>query len=76
MLSYYKYLLHTLIMVTITASGTCIKVKMADHLELGEVAFPPQVLLDFGPNAGQEVVGVHHHVHDVVEDDGRRALLC
>lgn len=39
------------------------------QLELGEVAFPPKVLLHRGSHQRKEVVGVHDHVHEAVEDD-------
>ena len=38
-----------------------------DHLELGEVTFPPEVGLDTWTQGGQEVVRVHHHVDSGIE---------
>ena len=37
------------------------------YLELGEMPLPPEELLEPGPEGGEEVVGVHDHVHEGVE---------
>ena len=42
-----------------------------DHLELGEVLLPPEVLLDLRPEGGQEVVEVHHNVNAAVEETAK-----
>lgn len=38
-----------------------------DHLQGGQVLFPPQVLLVFGSHGGEKVVRVHDDVHERVE---------
>ena len=37
------------------------------ELHPGDVAFPPQVGLHAGPHGGQEVVAVHDHVYEGVD---------
>lgn len=41
--------------------------KLSD-LNESDVLLPPEVLLDFRPEAGQTVVGVHDHVDQSVAD--------
>jgi hypothetical protein len=41
------------------------------HLEHGEVALPPEILLEARAKSGKEVVGVHDHVHKDVEQSAK-----
>lgn len=45
-----------------------------DELELREVALPPQMLLHGRAEQREEIVAVHDHVHEAVEDDAERDL--
>lgn len=43
-----------------------------DHLEDGQVLFPPQVLLHLWPHGGKHVISVHHNVNSGVEESEER----
>ena len=46
-----------------------------DQLQLGQVALPPEVLLEAGAERREEVVRVHHNVNEEVEH-GAEALVA
>jgi len=47
-----------------------------DHLHLGEVLLPPEVLVDLGPEGGHEVVEVHDGVDAHVEETAKHGLAA
>ena len=46
------------------------------HLELRDVLLPPDRLLQLGLEGREEVVGIHHHVHEAIDDAERRGLAA